>query len=173
MIMDGVLLNLLLAFPSAAMMQSLGLAPEQGAVAAMAAMLFWCWLYFALFESSRFQATPGKRAMGIVVTDLAGRRISLGRASLRYVGKLLSGLILMLGFVMAFFSPRKQALHDRLAATLVLRAQPEAVHPRAGQSKTEPTARPAPSPAGTCPHCGMPLSKRTAKFCGTCGGKIV
>ena len=173
MIMDGVLLNLLLAFPSATMMQSLGLAPQQGAMAATVAILFWCWLYFALFESSRFQATPGKRAMGIVVTDLAGRRIPLGRASLRYAGKLLSGLILMLGFVMAIFSPRKQALHDRLAATLVLRAQPQAVRPPAGQSETAPTSRPAPLPAATCPHCGVALSKRTAKFCGACGGRIV
>lgn len=172
LLLDGIFLNLLLAFPNAAMMQSLGLAPQEGAVAATAAMLFWCWLYFALFESSRFQATPGKRAMGIVVTDVAGRRISLGRASLRYVGKFLSGFILMIGFVMAFFSSQKQALHDRLAGTLVLRRQPEATRQISGTSKKTITPRPVASPARACPHCGAALSKRTAKFCGVCGGRI-
>ena len=51
------------------------------------------WLYFALFESRGWQATPGKRLLGLRVTDLAGNRISFGRASRRYFSKLLSFLI--------------------------------------------------------------------------------
>lgn len=77
-------------------------------------------VYFAYMESSRYQATLGKLALGIVVTDTAGNRISFGRAAGRNIGKVLSGLILMLGYIIAAFTPRKQALHDLLAGTLIL-----------------------------------------------------
>jgi uncharacterized RDD family membrane protein YckC len=79
------------------------------------------WLYFASFESSRWQATPGKRALGLVVTDLAGRRVSFARASGRNLGKHISEFIFMLGFAMAGFTVKKQALHDMMASCLVLR----------------------------------------------------
>ena len=79
------------------------------------------WLYFASFESSRWQATPGKRALGLFVTDLAGKRVSFARASGRYFGKLLSEFIFFFGFLMAGFTKRKQALHDYLSGCLVLR----------------------------------------------------
>jgi uncharacterized RDD family membrane protein YckC len=79
------------------------------------------WLYFALLESSSKQATVGKMALGIRVTDLDGRRITFGRATGRHFGKILSGLILGIGFLMAAFTERKQALHDMLAGTLVVR----------------------------------------------------
>jgi uncharacterized RDD family membrane protein YckC len=78
------------------------------------------WLYFAGFESSSWQATPGKRALGLKVTDLAGRRIGFGRASGRFFAKALSTAILLIGFIMAAFTERRQALHDRLAGTLVV-----------------------------------------------------
>lgn len=79
------------------------------------------WLYFALMESSSRQATLGKMALGIRVTDLNGNRIGFGKATGRYFGKILSGLILGIGFLMAAFTERKQALHDMLAGTLVVR----------------------------------------------------
>jgi uncharacterized RDD family membrane protein YckC len=79
------------------------------------------WLYFASFESSAWQATPGKRMLGLVVTDLAGRRITFLRASGRFFGKFISQLLLFFGFVMAGITPRKQALHDILASCLVVR----------------------------------------------------
>ncbi len=78
--------------------------------------------YAAGFESSRLQATPGKRLIGIKVTDLGGRRISLRRAVVRHLGQFLSAAVLMLGYVMAAFTQRRQALHDKLAGTLVVRA---------------------------------------------------
>lgn len=78
------------------------------------------WLYFAYMESSTSQATFGKQAMGIYVTDINGQRISFLRASGRYFAKILSGLILFIGYIMAAFTARKQALHDLLASTLVL-----------------------------------------------------
>jgi uncharacterized RDD family membrane protein YckC len=79
------------------------------------------WLYFAAFESSRWQATPGKKVLGLRVTDLEGKRLSFIRASGRYFGKLISWLLLGLGFVLAGFTEKKQALHDMLASCLVLR----------------------------------------------------
>ncbi len=78
------------------------------------------YLYFAGFESSERQATLGKRALGIYVTDLDGNRISFGRASLRYIGKIVSTLTIFVGYIMVAFTARKQALHDMIANTLVL-----------------------------------------------------
>jgi uncharacterized RDD family membrane protein YckC len=79
------------------------------------------WLYFASFESSKWQATPGKRAFGLRVTDLQGNPISFARASGRYFGKIISGTLFMIGFAIAGITPRKQALHDIIARCLVLR----------------------------------------------------
>ena len=79
------------------------------------------WLYYSLMESSAKQATLGKMALGIVVTDMDGRRITFARATGRYFGKILSGLILGIGFLMAAFTEKKQALHDILASTLVVK----------------------------------------------------
>lgn len=81
---------------------------------------FVSWLYFALMESSYRQATLGKMALGIQVTDLHGQPIGFGRATGRYFGKILSGLLLCVGFIMIAFTPKKQGLHDILAGTLVV-----------------------------------------------------
>jgi uncharacterized RDD family membrane protein YckC len=78
------------------------------------------WLYYAGMESSSRQATLGKSLLGMYVTDLRGQRISFLRATARYFAKFLSALILMIGYIMAAFTERKQALHDKLADTLVL-----------------------------------------------------
>lgn len=82
------------------------------------------WLYFALLESSVHQATLGKMILGMTVVAEDGGRISFGRATGRYFAKLLSGLILFIGFIMAGFDERKQGLHDKLASTLVVKAKP-------------------------------------------------
>ena len=79
------------------------------------------WLYYALLESSSWQATLGKKALGLEVTDLEGHRISFGRASGRFFGKIISAIILYIGFLMAGFTEKKQALHDMMAGTLVIR----------------------------------------------------
>jgi uncharacterized RDD family membrane protein YckC len=84
------------------------------------------WLYYSLMESSARQATLGKMALGIMVTDTDGHRITFGRATGRYFAKILSGLILGIGFLMAAFTQKKQALHDILASTLVVKGTPSA-----------------------------------------------
>ena len=81
------------------------------------------WIYEAAMESSSKQATVGKMALGLKVTDLEGRRISFARASGRHFAKLVSGMILLIGYIMAGFTERKQALHDMIAGTLVERTQ--------------------------------------------------
>lgn len=79
------------------------------------------WLYYTLMESSAHQATLGKKVLGIRVTDLDGNRIGFGRATGRYFGKIISAIILLIGYIMAAFTEKKQALHDILAGTLVVK----------------------------------------------------
>jgi uncharacterized RDD family membrane protein YckC len=79
-------------------------------------------LFCAGMESSRLQGTPGKLVLGLQVTDVNGRRISFGRALGRHCAKILSSTPLAFGFFMAGFTARKQALHDLIAGTFVLKA---------------------------------------------------
>lgn len=80
------------------------------------------WLYFASMESSTHQGTLGKMALGLFVTDLQGRRVSFGRASGRFFAKFITGLIpFFIGYLMAGFTAKKQALHDMIASCLVLK----------------------------------------------------
>ncbi len=73
-----------------------------------------------LFEQSSWQATPGKRALGLVVTDAQGRRLRGGHALQRFLAASLSWLSLNIGHAMAALPPHL-ALHDRLSDTRVLR----------------------------------------------------
>jgi uncharacterized RDD family membrane protein YckC len=73
----------------------------------------------ALICSPR-QATLGKMALGLIVTDDQGERVTIARALIRYVANLLNVLTLGIGYLMVIWTPRKQALHDRIAGTLVV-----------------------------------------------------
>ncbi len=81
------------------------------------------WLYEALMLSSSKQATVGKIAMGIRVTDPNGMQLSFARATGRHFAKYISGFILMIGYIMAAFTDRKRALHDMIADTVVLKSR--------------------------------------------------
>lgn len=81
--------------------------------------------YYAGCHSSARQATPGKMVFGIKVTTLDGERIGIGRGVGRYFATWLSGLILGIGFLMAAFTQKKQALHDMIAGTLVVNRKAE------------------------------------------------
>ena len=105
--------------------------PQQ-ALAAAGFVIFLCslfiillgglWLYYALLESSTWQGTVGKKALGLIVTDLDGRRVSFGRATARFFSRLITGLVpLFIGYILAGITAKKQALHDMIAGTLVLR----------------------------------------------------
>ena len=71
-------------------------------------------------DSSSKQGTLGKMAIGIKVTDLEGKRITFGRATGRHFGKYLSYFTMYIGYLMAAFTQKRQALHDIIAGTLVL-----------------------------------------------------
>ena len=79
------------------------------------------WLYEALLTSSTWQATVGKRALDLKVTDEAGNRISFERATGRFFAKFISNLTCGIGYIMAGFTARKRALHDMIAGTLVMK----------------------------------------------------
>jgi uncharacterized RDD family membrane protein YckC len=99
------------------------IAAASAVLMAILALMIVGWLYYALMESSVNQATLGKMALGIKVTDLEGNRISFGKATGRYFGKIVSGMILYIGFIMAGFTEKKQALHDIMASCLVVNKQ--------------------------------------------------
>lgn len=81
---------------------------------------FGPWLYEAFMLSSEWQATVGKRAMSIAVTGADGGRITFARATGRHFAKYISACILGIGFIMAAFTSKKQALHDLIAETFVV-----------------------------------------------------
>lgn len=118
LVIDWFLLNM--AYLLVALIGFLGGAdPVAGAVDALVALVMPA-AYEILMIGSKRQATLGKMALGIRVATLDDRPLSLGQSTLRYFAKLLSGILLGLGYAMAFFTDNRQALHDRLAGTLVL-----------------------------------------------------
>lgn len=128
MIIDGILLNIvtmivgLILGIRPGMLYGVNLADLAGPRLAGFSVItvILAWLYYTMLESSPWRATLGKMALGISVTDMNGGRISFGRANGRYWAKILSAVILMIGYLMAAFTERKQALHDILAETLVV-----------------------------------------------------
>ncbi|MGB6429157.1 MAG: RDD family protein [Candidatus Acidiferrales bacterium] len=103
---------------------ALGVAAILMIVFAYLALIVVVWLYFAKMESSEKQATIGKKMLGIYVTDVNGQRLTFGRASGRFFAKIITNLIPAgIGWIMAGFTEKKQALHDMIAGTLVWRRQ--------------------------------------------------
>jgi len=120
---DGILVNAVAFVAGFAL--GFGVASSGGGVEGLEAVanligIVVGWAYYAAMESSTMQATLGKMALGIKVTDLNGDRISFGRATGRHFGKIISGAICLIGFIMAAFTEKKQALHDIMAGCLVV-----------------------------------------------------
>ena len=115
-LIDGIILSIVLV-PLALFFRD----PQQQASVSSPISTLVSWLYFAFMESSDRQATFGKMALGIVVTDLEGKKIGFGRATGRYFARLLSFLILLIGVIMVAFTAKKQGLHDMIAGTLVVK----------------------------------------------------
>jgi len=127
-----IVLVLAVATGASAALSSMSNDNPQQALAAAGFVIFLCslfiillgglWLYYALLESSSWQGTVGKKALGLIVTDLDGRRVSFGRATARFFSRLITGLVpLFIGYILAGITAKKQALHDMIAGTLVLR----------------------------------------------------
>ena len=79
------------------------------------------WLYYALMEASRHQGTVGKIAVGIIVTNIQGDKVSFTQATGRYFAKIISNFTFYVGYIVAGFTDKKQALHDIIANCLVLK----------------------------------------------------
>lgn len=78
-------------------------------------------LYFSLMESSKYQASIGKIVLGLKVTDVNGSPLDFTKALVRNLCKIISSMILLIGYLMAAFTEKKQALHDMIASTLVVK----------------------------------------------------
>lgn len=117
----GVIIGVIIGFIGVALEADIGTIQVIAIVTGYIICIVLNWLYFTLLESSSKQATLGKMTMGIIVTDLNGSRISFGKANGRYWGKIVSAIILYIGFIMAGFTQKKQALHDIMAETLVVK----------------------------------------------------
>ena len=115
-IIDALILGAI-TFPATQVLAAMGIGDHSTNIMSIAIS----WMYFAVFESSDWQGTPGKRAMGLAVTDEQGRKITVIRATQRYAAKLLSVLLLGIGVFMIAFTARKQGLHDKLFHTLVVK----------------------------------------------------
>jgi len=98
-------------------------------------------LFYSGFHASSLQATPGKLLLGIKVVGLDGGRISFARALGRGLAEILSYLLLLIGYIMAAFTRRKQALHDLLADTLVVLVAERTATPCAACCSTSPCRR--------------------------------
>lgn len=79
-------------------------------------------LYYGILTSSKLQGTLGKRAMGLKVVGEDGKRITFGRSLLRFVGYLPSTYLLYIGYLMVGWTEKKQGLHDKIAATYVVKS---------------------------------------------------
>jgi uncharacterized RDD family membrane protein YckC len=142
-IIDGIIIGVAQSFIIVPLLAAVGLGfassadtmdfsdPEQtaGFMAAVAAMMGGYWilamciqiLYFTFMESSKFQATIGKLALGLIVTDLNGGKLDFTKAFIRNLCKIISNFTLLIGYIMAGFTEKKQALHDMIASTLVVK----------------------------------------------------
>lgn len=78
-------------------------------------------LYYTFMESSKYQASVGKIVLGLKVTDMNGGKLDFTKALVRNLCKIISSMILLIGYLMAAFTEKKQALHDMIASTLVVK----------------------------------------------------
>jgi uncharacterized RDD family membrane protein YckC len=142
-IIDGIIIGVAQSFIIVPLLAAVGLGfasgagdmdfsdPEQaaGMIAGIAALMGGYWilamaiqiLYGTLMESSKNQATIGKMALGLIVTDLNGGKLDFSKALIRNLCKIISNLTMLIGYIMAGFTEKKQALHDMIASTLVVK----------------------------------------------------
>ena len=84
-------------------------------------------LYHSFFESSKTQGSLGKMALGLIVIDTEGQKLTFGKAAVRNLCKIISDITMSIGYIVAGFTDKKQALHDLIAGTLVVKKQAQVV----------------------------------------------
>lgn len=137
-LIDGVILSVVIGIVMTIFGVSLfsGGASPEAAISAMGLFqllgLIIVVTYDGVMQASSLQATLGKLAIGAIVTDKNGERLSYGKSFLRAICKIPSQMILFIGYLMVAFTARKQGLHDIMAGTLVLKKS--MAHEMAGAS---------------------------------------
>ena len=135
--LDGIILMLALvsiAFIVGSIIKLIKGSSEGNMIMGFGAVLFYFLfpfiniLYHTFFEYSRYQATPGKMAFNIKVVNLRGEQISFMQSLGRNLGKIISGVIFYIGFLMAIWTDKKQGLHDMMADVYVIKKQEEALY---------------------------------------------
>lgn len=134
--------------------------------------VFWNWManwfdsmlaYIAVFgviaaaaqiAMESFGWTPGKAALGMRVLREDGRRPGPVHGLARYVGKLVGGLVLYLGYLWAAWDPRRQAWHDKFAHSYVVRLPDVAL----GGARPAAPSGPAPLATATGPRVWAALA---------------
>jgi uncharacterized RDD family membrane protein YckC len=141
-IIDGILVGIIRAFLVVPILAAVGITFASGfenfdpenmdelipfiativaAAAALAVLSTIIWvLYGTLMEASKYQATLGKIALGLIVTDINGGKLDFSKALVRNLSKILSNFIFLIGYIMAAFTEKKQGLHDIIAGTIVV-----------------------------------------------------
>jgi len=89
-------------------------------VSVLAILLQWMW--FTIGDSSVWQATPGKKILGLKVVDINGEKIGFGKSNVRYWSRIISTLPAFMGYLMTGMNAKKQSLHDKIAKTIVIKA---------------------------------------------------
>jgi len=140
-IIDAIIIGVLQSFVFVPILGVLGISifnstpdmsdPDQvaGMVATIAAAMGTVWilamiiqiLYFTFMESSKYQATVGKLALGLMVTDVNGAKLDFTKALVRNLCGIISNITMLIGYIIAGFTEKKQALHDIIAGTLVVK----------------------------------------------------
>lgn len=140
-VIDGIIIGVLQSFVFVPVLGALGISffnsppdmtdPEQatGMIAAIMAAAGAVWilaliiqiLYFTFMESSKYQATVGKLALGLIVTDMNGGKLDFTKALVRNLCRIISNFTMLIGYIIAGFTAKKQALHDIIAGTLVVK----------------------------------------------------
>jgi uncharacterized RDD family membrane protein YckC len=139
-IIDGIIIGIVQTFIFVPILGALGFGffnsqpdlsnPEEaaGMLGAMMAAFGAIWilslviqvLYYTFMESSKFQASVGKMALGIIVTDMNGAKLDFSKALIRNLCRIISNFTMLIGYIIAGFTEKKQALHDIIAGTLVV-----------------------------------------------------
>ena len=101
-------------------------------------LLVLIWLYYAFLESSPWQASLGKRIMGLKVVDKRGRRLSFGKASRRLLSRIFTNFTFYFGFFSAAFDKQNKTLHDKLSKSMVI-SQNADFDPNNMEEEDEPT----------------------------------